>query len=378
MKIIFLLATVFLLFACASEKPKEKKVIIDKKTLGLLPTEKQPDLVEVTQFKGVQVTGVTVTPEGRIFANFPRWRENVPFSVVEVMPDGTHRPYPDDSWNTWHGKPVDNSFTCVQSVFAHKNHLYVLDPSSPLMKGVVGKAKLYRFELTTNKLDKTWTFDQEVAPENSYLNDFRIDDQEQKIFITDSGLGGIVVLDMKSGEAKRLLDKHPSTKSENVTLTVDKTEWKKQIHSDGIAISPVDNKLYYHALTGYTLYRVPTEALATDLRDETKLVKQVEKLGVTPAPDGMTFDKHGNLYMADLERNAVSYRTPEGEMKILIQDERIKWPDTLTIDNENHLVFTDSLLQAAGPGKAVDDMTFKIYRVSLPAIEAQEESKQSY
>jgi sugar lactone lactonase YvrE len=171
---------------------------------------------------------------------------------------------------------------------------------------------------------------------------------------------------MKTGKSNRVLDKHPSTKSEDITLTVDKKEFTKKIHSDGIALSPVDEKLYYHALTGYNLYRVPVSALETDLKDETSLVKQVEKVGVTPAPDGMIFDKEGNLYMADLERNAVSYRTPAGDIKILIQDERIKWPDTFTMEGDKNLIFTDSLLQKAEVGKPVDDMEFKIYKVKLP------------
>lgn len=372
MKILSVFLSLLALVGCSSSDSK-KKTLVDKKTVGLLPTEKQPELVQVAEFKGAQVTGVTVSNDGRMFTNFPRWRKNVPFSVVEIMPDGTHKPYPDQQWNSWSGKPENNKFTCVQSVFAHGDHLYVLDPSSPEMKGVIGTAKLYRFNLANNKLDKTWTFDDSIAPEKSYLNDLRIDDKAGKIFITDSGIGGLVVVDMNSGEAKRLLDKHPSTKSENVTLTVDNKQFKRQIHSDGIALSPVDDKLYYHALSGYNLYRVPADALDTDLRDETSLVKKVEKLGVTPAPDGMIFDKSGNLYMGDLERNAVSYRTPDGDMKILIQDERIKWPDTFTIDSRNNLIFTDSMLQATEPGKPVDEMTFKIYKVSLPQMQAQEE-----
>lgn len=375
MKYVTSLFALLIIASCSSDlkKTAEKKPSgpVDKKTVGLLPTEQQPNLVQIAEFKGAQVTGVTVTQDGRMFANFPRWRENLPFSVVEIMPDGTHKPYPDEEWNTWNGRPEKGHFTCVQSVFAHDKYLYVLDPSSPEMKGVVGNAKLYRFNLDNNKLDKTWVFNVDVAPEKSYLNDLRIDDKEQRIFITDSGLGGLVVLDMKTGEQKRLLDKHPSTKSENVTLTVDKKEFKRKIHSDGIALSPVDDKLYYHALTGYTLYRVPSDALDTNLRDETNLVKKVEKLGATPAPDGMIFDRAGNLYMADLERNAVSFRTPDGDMKILIQDERIKWPDSFTIDKNNNLIFTDSLLQATEHGKPVDDMTFRIYRVALP-MQAQE------
>lgn len=366
MRISLFIMCLMIASSCSSPEKKDES-LPDKKTIGLLPTEKQPELNEVAEFKGVQVTGVTVTDDGRIFANFPRWRENIPFSVVEVMPDGTHKPYPDTTWNTWNGKPEKDHFTCVQSVYAHGDHLYVLDPSSPMMEGVEGKAKLYRFNLSSNKLEKTYVFDEAAAPEKSYLNDLRIDDKTGKIFITDSGMGGIVVLDIKSGEAKRLLDKHPSTKAENVTLVVDKKKFDRQIHSDGIALSPVDNKLYYHALSGYNLYRVPASELDTDLRDETQLVKKVEKIGVTPAPDGMIFDKEGNLYMADLERNAVSYRTPSGEIKILIQDERLKWPDTFAIDKKsNNLIFTDSLLQDAGPGVSVEDMTFKIYKVSLP------------
>jgi sugar lactone lactonase YvrE len=368
-KIIPIITLTLLAGACSGVKKSVKTLqtdpLVDKKTVGTLPTESQPELVEIANFKGAQVTGVTMSESGRMFANFPRWRDNLPFSVVEVMKDGSHKPYPNDRWNTWNGRPEKNHFTCVQSVYAHGNHLYVLDPSSPEMKGVVGRPKLYRFNLANNKLDKTWEFNETAAPANSYLNDLRIDDAAKKIFITDSGMGGIVVLDMKSGESKRVLDKHPSTKSENISLTVDKTEFTKKIHSDGIALSPVDNKLYYHALTGYNLYRVPAEALETNLRDETSLVKQVEKVGITPAPDGMIFDKEGNLYMADLERNAVSYRTPEGDIRILIQDERLKWPDTFTMDG-NDLIFTDSLLQKAEVGKPVDEMNFKIYKVALP------------
>lgn len=366
-KMLSLIVASVVFAGCSFPQNKIGKELVDKKTVGLLPTETQPILMQIAEFKGAQVTGVTVSKEGRMFASFPRWRENVPFSVIEIMPDGTHKPFPDDNWNKWSGKPEKNTFTCVQSVFAHKNFLFVLDPSSPEMKGVVGTAKLFKFDLSTNKLVRTWEFNQAIAPKKSYLNDLRIDESNNQIYITDSGLGGLIILDTESGVAKRVLDKHPSTKAENISLTVDKKNFNQQIHSDGIALSPIDNKLYYHALTGYTLYRVPTNALhEQNAKDETALVKKVENLGATPAPDGMIFDKEGNLYMADLERNAVSYRTPLGDMRILIQDERIKWPDTFTLDGENNLIFTDSLLQDAPAGKSVEEMSFRIYKVALP------------
>lgn len=57
-------------------------------------------LEEVTSFKGIQVTGIGICQMGRIFVNFPRWRNGVPYSVAEVMKDGSHQPYPDREMNT--------------------------------------------------------------------------------------------------------------------------------------------------------------------------------------------------------------------------------------------------------------------------------------
>lgn len=364
MKKLFMVLSIGVIsISCASNRA------VDKKTVGTLPTETQPVLVKVAEFKGTQVTGVTVTDKGRIFANFPRWRRDLPYSVVEVMTDGTPVPYPNKEWNKWRGKPEKNKFTCVQSVIAYGDSLFVLDPASPQMEGVVGEAKLYEFDLATNNLKNEWTFPKEVAPKKSYLNDLRI--AEDKIYITDSGMGGIVVLDMNSGKSRRLLDNHPSTKAESVVLTVDKKSFlmkgkAPKIHSDGIALSKDKKKLYFHALTGYTLYSVPTEALNDENLSPEELGQKVSNLGTTPAPDGMIFDNEENLYMADLERNAIAYRTPKGEMKILIQDSRLKWPDTFTIDSDNNLIFTDSLLHEAPAGSPVNNKIFSIYKVAIP------------
>ena len=93
MKYLIPLITINLFFiSCSGVKKDVKKNVdilktesdqsMDKKTIGTLPTEKEPDLIEIANFKGAQVTGVTMAENGRMFANFPRWRDNLPFSVV--------------------------------------------------------------------------------------------------------------------------------------------------------------------------------------------------------------------------------------------------------------------------------------------------------
>ena len=64
-----------------------------------VPSRTGPELFEVATFDH-QVTGVTVSEGGRIFVNFPRWTEDAPISVAEVV-DGEVRPYPNEEWNAW-------------------------------------------------------------------------------------------------------------------------------------------------------------------------------------------------------------------------------------------------------------------------------------
>jgi hypothetical protein len=328
-------------------------------------------LTSIAAFDGIQVTGVTASQDGRLFASFPRWRQGVPFSVVEIKSDGSYSPYPDRSWNIWSGQPRSNSFTCVQSVIAHGGSLYVLDPSNPEMQGVIGKPTLYEFDLKTNTLKNQWSFDETVAPAASYLNDFRIDDKRHLVYITESGTGSLIVLDLQTGNARRVLDQDTSTKTEPINLVVNGNLLKKpdgspqRLHVDGIALNGDD--LYYHAVTAYQLYRIPTSALANTRLPAAALATQVEKVGMTPMPDGMIFDKKGNLYMADLQNNAVVYRTPNGEIHTLIKDMQLHWADTFALSADGQsLLLTDSHLDEAAPGQSATGITFNIYQIGLP------------
>jgi hypothetical protein len=47
------------------------------------PSQATAQLQQVTSFEH-QVTGVTVSKDGRIFVNFPRWTEDAPISVAEM------------------------------------------------------------------------------------------------------------------------------------------------------------------------------------------------------------------------------------------------------------------------------------------------------
>ncbi len=341
-----------------------KKIAIFLAIVNLLAcnTSKEKTTETVATFKGQQVTGVTVSSKGRIFANFPRWRNGVKNPVVEVK-NGKATSYPNKDWNGWKiGDSIaNNTFVAVQSVVANDNILYVLDTKNPLFKGVQLNPTIYAFNLETDKLLKTYILSEKSFHKNSYINDLRIDKRLNKMYLTDSGHAGLVVVDLISGENFRVLDNHTSTLAETDQLSFSNGVWKNTVHSDGIALDTNNQKLYFHALTGYSLYSIDTDILASGNNEE--IENNVQFVAKTSAPDGMIIDNSGNLYLSDLENNKIlKYNISNKTLNDFIGGAKVKWADTFSIYND-YLYYTNSRINEAS--NDISDLEFSIEKVKL-------------
>jgi len=312
------------------------------------------ELQEVANFPDKQITGVGVsTKSGRIFVNFPYWSDDHSISVAEIV-NGQPKVFPNDEWNML--GPAGSHFVCVQSlVVDDQDNLWVLDPAAPKMQEIVKDGpKLVKIDLATNQVVQTIPFGEDVAPKKSYLNDVRIDMRTNTGFITESANGAIIVVDLKSGKSRRLLDGHPSTQPEkDVKLVVDgkalidqQKKTPPQIASDGIALDAKNGYLYYHALTGHTLYRIKTSFLTDEKLGKRELESKVENVGQTPAPDGMLEGADGSVYLTDLENSAVVRWDPARErVEQIIADKRLLWPDTLSWGPKGEMYVTASQIE---------------------------------
>lgn len=317
----------------------------------------------VVVFKGQQVTGVTVSSKGRIFANFPRWRKTVENSVVELSNDGAFFPFPNKKWNQWQpGDSVSDSvFVAVQSVVSFEDHLYVLDTRNPLWEGIVDAPRIFVFNLKTNLLETILILSEGSYKPNSYTNDLCIDKKNSTIYITDSNEAGLIVFNLKTNSSRRVLDNHISTKAETNHLTIDGKSWGgKPVHSDGIAFNTKKGVLYFHALTGYTLYAIPVDILSHG--SKTDIENKVMKIASTPAPDGMVFAHNGNLYMADLEHHKIIYMDSKNEFHTLAEGEKIGWADTFSTFGE-YLYFTNSKIHIAKGD--ISNISFTIEKIKI-------------
>ena len=343
----------------------------------------------VATFSGPMPTGVTVANNGRIFVNFPKWGDNVEYTVAEVK-DGKTIPYPNADIN-WY-KSGDNQadkLVSVQSVVVDPggNRLWILDTGSiGFGPASFGGPKLIAIDLNTGKVIKTIIFPSDVALPTSYLNDVRFDlhrSTEGMAFITDStsnGPNGIIVVDLAAGKSWRRLNDNPSTRPDQAFVPVVEGEILQLrlpgqrparfvVGADGIAISPDGQTLYYCPLTSRHLYSVSIDALADRGRSDAEVAATVKDLGEKGgAGDGLESDAQGRVYLSDYEHESIRRWSTTGAIETLVHDPRVLWPDTLSLAADGYLYFTANQIErGAGfhDGQDLRQPPYVLFRVKV-------------
>ncbi len=323
-----------------------------------------------------QFTGVAVSAKGRLFVTYPRWSDTYRYGVVEVI-NGKPVPYPDAATNKWApGQDGMNKWVCVQTAYIDdQDKLYIVDPAAPKLGKVYNNsAKVVKFDLATNKIEKVYRFPGTIDNQ-SYLNDIRVDTKRQMAYLTNSGTGGIVVLNLKTGQSRQVLQAHKSTHPDpNVKFIIDGHELKKQgqpvaFQSDGIALSPDRNYLYYKTITDKRLFRISTAALNNPALSGQQLAGQVQDLGNISNTDGMEFDRKGNLYLGDPTTYSMVQVTPDLKPHTWIKDSRLIWPDTYSISKDGYIYITTSQIQKQPDyNNGVNKRTspYMVFKVKLP------------
>jgi sugar lactone lactonase YvrE len=328
-------------------------------------------LKEVISFTAPMPTVVAISREGRFFFSFPRWGDPVAYTVGEATGTRTD-PFPDAQTNRF--APDNPQLTdpathlvSVQSVVTDSlDRLWLLDTGSINMQPVLaGGPKLWGYDLASGERVKDIRFADDVVKPNTYLNDvrFRLDAQGNgHAFITDSGVGGIIVVDLGSGESWRTLDGHPSVlptpnfvpmlEGQPMMRRPPGSEEEKPIDiaSDGIAISPDGATIYYTALSSRDVWAVPADLLVDRNATAEQRASAVKKLASKPsANDGIVCGPDGSIYTTDFEDCAIRRINPHtGEVSLVVQDARLVWPDCVIVAGDHLYVTVNQLHRQPG------------------------------
>ncbi|CAI9677778.1 L-dopachrome tautomerase-related protein [Elizabethkingia anophelis] len=374
LKNIAILAIPLVSIVACSQSPSRT----DAKSKSEISTDNNAQLEEVFSDSTYQLTGVAVTKNNRVFVNYPYWLDTHSYSVVEVK-DGNPIPYPDAEWNSFKkGEDGQNKFVTVQSVVTdNKGFLWVVDAAGiGLGKVYQHSSKVVKINLANNKIERIYRFPENVVNEDVYINDIRVDNDNGYAYLSNSNTGGIVVLNINTGESRFVLANSPSVKSDpDYHFSPLGTELKKRdgallkVKSDGIALTPDNQYLYYKPLTDNRLYRIKTDVLRNFKKSEDTVNKSVEDLGKFITTDGMIFDKQGNLYLGDLEKSSIVKITPDLKMHTIVKDDKkLIWPDSYSISDDGYLYISSSQIQLMPwfhNGKEQFKKPFRVFRIKI-------------
>ncbi len=117
-------------------KDPSKDTLPNSTSATELPSEEPFGMLEpIAFFHGPMPTGVTVSHKGRIFVNFPKWGNDVKFTVAEILKNGEVVAYPDEQINKTNQDDQASTLVSVQSVVIDPtDRLWILDRGSPLFK----------------------------------------------------------------------------------------------------------------------------------------------------------------------------------------------------------------------------------------------------
>ncbi|HZR83522.1 MAG TPA: L-dopachrome tautomerase-related protein [Candidatus Binatia bacterium] len=291
---------------------------------------------------------VAVSRSGRVFFTFHP--EAGPDVKVAELVDGKPVPYPDAASQ----KPRDDgpSFdTPLALRIDAKDRLWVLDYA----RHGAGAPKLLAFDLATNRLVHEFEFPSDVAGLGSMLNDCQISPDANRIYIADASIfrnrGAIVTYDVERRRARRLLEAHPAVQAMPYVTRVRGRDmvvlgvFTVRPNVDSIALDKRGEWLYFAPVTSTLLYRIRARDLDDESLSNDDLSHRIEVFAEKPMSDGITIDAQDQVYLSDMEHDAIHRLDRQGELKTLLKSDRIRWPDGFSFGPGGWLYFTCSSLQ---------------------------------
>lgn len=298
-----------------------------------------------------------VTRDGRIFATVVRSTREQP-ALIEITGRNQYKPFPNAAWNATFGSSP-NVLNCPHGVrLDEQNRLWVIDRGAWAILPDNGRSplpdqqpKLLAFDINTGNLVYRLDLSEAVAPKSKTLvQDLAIDDRNGFVYIADPGIAvppAIIVVDLQRKTARRF-EAHPSLKSEDVDLVVEKKVIGRTVNGkftpNRIGINPISlsadrETLFYGAMTGTSLWSVPTQLLREGANDQT-IAAAIEQVGSKPVSDGMSTDTEGNHFITNVGDNAIDVLTSDGKLSRLVQDDRLIWADSVGFGEPTWLYIT--------------------------------------
>ena len=318
---------------------------------------------------------ITVTFDGRVILSLHQFYGPT-YSVAELGEDGSLKPFPNTKFNDRTERTHDLRLDSVLGIRSDgQGIVWMLD--NGLRSQVV--PKLVGWDSKHDKLHRVIELPPPVTPPDAFVNDFAIDPKRKAIYIADPAGGSdaaLIIVDLKTNRARRVLQGHHSVIPEPVDLIIDgqPVQIKKEdgtINRPRLGVNPItiDSKnewVYFGPMSGMSLYRVRADDLANDQLSKVLLEGRVERYSNKPICDGISIDQSDNIYLGDLAANAIGVITPNRKYTRLAQSNDLSWVDSFSFGPQGELyAVVNRLHQSAvlNAGEALSKPPYFVLRV---------------
>lgn len=307
-----------------------------------------------------------VSKDGRIFiTNHPFYAPE--FNLIELI-NGSAVPYPNEEWSKPPVAPgAPGIYASIGLRVSKKGILWVADIGAPAQSIA---PRLIGWDIKGNRLFKIIELPPDVTTATSFIQDFALDQKRNYAYIADLDLGGnepaIIVVNLQTGQSRRVLAGVESTLPEDVPIVINGEVVDPNlplIGLDGITIDVEYKWVYYCALQGTKLWRVRAKDLVNSSLTEQQLNEKVEFYAARPVCDGISIDRDNNIYITDLNNNAIGVIEAKTKTysKIIEEIIYLSYPDGVCYGGDGYFYATVNQLQNSPPLNMGQDKSLKPY-----------------
>lgn len=347
-----------------------------KQKLDQPPILTAQSMTQVAKIQNYTATYIAVDKTGRIFAAFKNHNRDAGPALALIDKNGSVTPYPGGSWNEWNKgsssvqpNPATAFIGLSGMTLTPDGNLWILDSGiektgSP---AIINGVKIIQINTGTNQIVKTYPIPASAMHAKSILNAIAI--YGNHAYLADSGQPALIVLDLKTGEARRILENSFTLYSRkaiiiNHQLIRPDSDMNSQFSVNQLAISPDGKSLYYQAVSG-PLFRLDTMFLNDPTYTLAELNEAMIQWIDTPPSGGIACDQQGNLYFTDIATGSI-YRFTTGRILTkLITDPRLQEPGHPFALNQNHLYIP--VIHFLKDKKANTPQQSTLYQLSIPS-----------
>jgi sugar lactone lactonase YvrE len=329
-----------------------------------------PHTVEVVAYVPTMPGNIAVSRDNRIFLSQHPFG-NPTYRVMELLPDGTQKPFPTPAWSGAPNAEGVGIAAIIGIEVDQRNRLWMVDAGGPT------PPKLIAWDLSRDALAYNISLASAAVAE-SFMQDLAIDTKRDHVYLADIGgidpqapqKPAIVVVDLKTGTARRVLEGHSALRAEDVDMIVEGQPVQVKRGDEGVfrpraGINPItidagNEYVYFGSMNGTTIWRVPAKKLAD--ASSTDLAASVERWGSKGVSDGINIDRRGNVYVTDLNTSSIGVALA-GEKKsggyVTLTDAAgvLSWPDGVSFGGDGYLYIAVNQLHRSSTLNAGVDAT---------------------